>query len=307
VDDHRGAALELGAVGYLVKPVERAALAGAIRRIEHATDRGVRRVLVVEDDAALRESIAAMLRTGDIEVTSVGSVAEAMAALATPFDCLVMDLKLPDGTGYELLEHLAHDEQAAMPPVIVYTGRAVSREEEQRLRRYSRSIILKGARSPARLLDEVSLFLHRVEATLPADQQELLRQARQRDAVLDGRCVLLAEDDARNIFSLSRVLEPLGVRLEIARNGREAIAALHERGGIDLVLMDVMMPEMDGLEAMRRIRADPAIADVPIIALTAKAMQKDRAECLAAGANDYIAKPIDIDKLISLCRVWMPK
>jgi len=216
---------------------------------------------------------------------------------------MVMDLSLPDGSGYDLLEHMAGNDDVGFPPVIVYTGRALGREEEQRLRRYSKSIIIKGARSPERLLDEVTLFLHSVEASLPTDQQRLLREARRRDTVLDGRTVLLAEDDVRNIFALSSVLEPLGVTLEIARNGQEAVDRLAERE-VDLVLMDIMMPEKDGLAAMREIRAQRHLQDLPIIALTAKAMPDDRERCLQAGANDYIAKPIDVDKLVSLCRVW---
>jgi CheY-like chemotaxis protein len=191
--------------------------------------------------------------------------------------------------------------------VIVYTGRALGRDEETRLRRYSRSIIVKGARSPERLLDEVTLFLHSVESALPSEQQRLLKAARQRDAVLEGRRILLAEDDVRNIFALTSVFEPLGVELEVARNGREALERLDRGPEIDLVLMDIMMPEMDGLTAMREIRKRPDRGELPIIALTAKAMADDRLQCLTAGANDYIAKPIDVDRLVSLCRVWMPK
>jgi CheY-like chemotaxis protein len=220
---------------------------------------------------------------------------------------MVMDLTLPDGTGYDLLERIAGGDHYAFPPVIVYTGSALGREDEERLHRYSRSIIVKGARSPERLLDEVTLFLHSVESSLPANQQKLLRQARQRDAVLEGRKILLAEDDVRNIFALSSVFEPLGVKLEVARNGREALQRIEEHVDIDLVLMDIMMPEMDGLTAMRQIRSNPRSVDLPVIALTANAMPDDRERCLEAGANDYIAKPINVDKLVSLCRVWMPK
>jgi CheY-like chemotaxis protein/signal transduction histidine kinase len=305
--DRQRTALELGAIGYVVKPAAREELQQAVARLEQRLQQQVRRVLVVEDDAALRENLKLLLGGERTEVAAVGRVADALEQLAaTTFDCMVMDLSLPDGSGYELLERMAQGEQVAFPPVIVYTGRALTRDEEQRLRRYSRSIIIKGARSPERLLDEVTLFLHSVEAQLPADQQRMLKQARRRDAVLDGRRLLLAEDDVRNIFALSSVFEPLGVTLEIARNGREALERL-ERQDIDLVLMDVMMPEMDGLEAMRRIRARPEWQQLPIIALTAKAMADDRDRCLQAGANDYIAKPIDVEKLVSLTRVWCPK
>lgn len=202
---------------------------------------------------------------------------------------------------------MAKDPRHAFPPVIVYTGRALSREEEQSLRRHSSSIIVKGARSPERLLDEVTLFLHQVESDLPPERQRMLRAARQRDAAFEGRRILLVEDDVRNVFALTSVLEPLGAKLDIARNGLEALKRLEGANDVDLVLMDVMMPEMDGLEATRRLRARPATAKLPIIALTAKAMPEDRQRCLDAGANDYIPKPIDVDRLVSLCRVWLPK
>jgi len=296
-------ALELGAIGYVIKPATRERLVEAIQQLEATNERDVRRLLIVEDDSALRSNLQLLLGRDQLEITAVGTLAEAIAELSgSTFDCMVTDLALPDGTGYDLLEHMAGNEALGFPPVIVYTGRALTRDEEQRLRRYSKSIIIKGARSPERLLDEVTLFLHSVEASLPSDQQRLLREARRRDAVLDGRTVLLAEDDVRNIFALSSVLEPLGVKLEIARNGREALERLGP--DIDLVLMDIMMPEMDGLTAMREIRRDNRWRDLPIIALTAKAMPDDREHCLQAGANDYIAKPIDVDKLVSLCRVW---
>lgn len=297
-------AMELGAVGYLLKPATRERLVSAIRQLEETSARDLRRLLIVEDDRELRESLRRLLAHEQLEITTVGSIAEAMEQLAAAtFDCMVTDLALPDGSGYDLLERMAGNEAVAFPPVIVYTGRALTRDEEQRLRRYSKSIIIKGARSPERLLDEVTLFLHSVEASLPSDQQRLLREARRRDAVLDGRTVLLAEDDVRNIFALSSVLEPLGVTLEIARNGLEALERL-KVSQVDLVLMDIMMPEMDGLTAMREIRKIRHLQQLPIIALTAKAMADDREKCLEAGANDYIAKPIDVDKLVSLCRVW---
>jgi CheY-like chemotaxis protein len=220
---------------------------------------------------------------------------------------MVLDLSLPDATGHELLERMAADEAYAFPPVIVYTGRAISAEEEQQLRKYSRSIIIKGAKSPERLLDEVSLFLHQVEEKLPPDRQRMLRDARARDAAFEGRRILVVEDDVRNIFALSSVLEPLGGSVLIARNGREALNRLASKPLPDIVLMDIMMPEMDGFEAMQHIRQNPELRDLPIIALTAKAMPDDQQRCLAAGANDYITKPIDVDKLVSLIRIWMPK
>jgi CheY-like chemotaxis protein len=225
---------------------------------------------------------------------------------------MVVDFNLPDLSGYDLLEKMSQQDDVAFPPVIVYTGRALTREEEQRLRRYSKSIIIKDARSPERLLDEVTLFLHQVEAKLPPEHQKMLKAARNRETALEGRRVLVVEDDVRNVFALSSVLEPKGIRVTIARNGREAIDVLTrssqmESSAIDLVLMDIMMPEMDGFTAMREIRKRNEWKNLPIIALTAKAMADDHDKCLAAGANDYIAKPLDVEKLLSLVRVWMPK
>jgi CheY-like chemotaxis protein len=248
-----------------------------------------------------------------VEIVSVGRGAEALDRLQTnTFDCMVLDLVLPDMSGYDVLEKMASGEAFSFPPVIVYTGRALTRDEELRLRRYASSIIIKGARSPERLLDEVSLFLHQVEAKLPPEQQRILRLARQREAAFEGRAILVVEDDARNIFALSSVLEPKGAKLLIARNGREALdvlerAAKQPKEAVDLVLMDIMMPVMDGLTATREIRRRPEWKKLPIIALTAKAMADDRQKCIDAGASDYIAKPLDVDKLVSLVKVWLPK
>jgi CheY-like chemotaxis protein len=299
-------------VGYALKPVKRDELADALRRLENQFAQRLRRVLIVEDDERQRASIAELLAADDVEIVCVASAAAALAQLQqVTFDCMVLDLTLPDMSGYELLDRMGEGELAAFPPVIVYTGRVLSRDEELRLRRYSRSIIIKDVRSPERLLDEVSLFLHQVESSLPSDKQRLLRAARARDAAFDGRRVLIVEDDVRNIFAVSKVLEPLGMLVDIARNGREALELLARKGGgpeaPDLVLMDIMMPEMDGLAAMRAIRAQPQFKRLPIIALTAKAMQDDQQSCIAAGANDYIAKPLDVERLLSLLRVWLPR
>jgi len=315
VEDHIQQALELGAVGYSLKPVKREELLRALKTMERKLAQKIGRVLVVEDDERQRQAIKALLGGGDVSITAVATAAAALEALhASTFDCMVVDLTLPDLSGYQLLDRMAGDERYSHPPVIVYTGRSLDRDEEHRLSQYSRSIIIKGARSPERLLDEVMLFLHHVEAELPADRQRMLREARNRDAAFEGRRILLAEDDVRNVFALSRVLEPRGAKMEIARNGKEALAALDRlgtaedhAGGIDIVLMDIMMPEMDGIAAMRAIRARPEWQKLPIIALTAKAMKDDQQKCLEAGASDYMAKPIDVDKLLSLLRVWMFK
>jgi signal transduction histidine kinase/CheY-like chemotaxis protein/CHASE3 domain sensor protein len=314
VADYSHEALALGAVGYAFKPVKREELVEALTKVEARLAQSLRRVLVVEDDARQLESIRHLLTNGDVEITGAESAREALAHLQkTTFDCVVMDLNLPDLSGYELLEQMAQQEEVSFPPVIVYTGRSLTRDEEQQLRRFSRSIIIKDARSPERLLDEVTLFLHQVESKLPAERQRMLRAARDREAALEGRRILVVEDDVRNIFALTSLLEPKGARIEIARNGKEALETLARTQGsvngaaIDLVLMDIMMPEMDGLTAMREIRKRGEWKKLPIIALTAKAMKDDQEKCLAAGANDYIAKPLDVEKLLSLVRVWMPK
>jgi CheY-like chemotaxis protein/anti-sigma regulatory factor (Ser/Thr protein kinase) len=313
VADHSRGALELGAVGYALKPVSRETLVDALRRLETKLSQGMRRVLVVEDDERQRDSIRELLTMADLQITGVESAGKALEALrSTTFDCMVMDLTLPDFSGFELLERMAAQEEVSVPPVIIYTGRALSADDEQKLHRFSKSIILKDARSPERLLDEVTLFLHQVESSLPADRQRMLKMARDQEVAFEGRRILVVEDDVRNIFALTSLLEPKGVQVQIARNGHEALEALAKAdapGGarIDLVLMDVMMPEMDGFTAMREIRKRPEWKKLPIVALTAKAMQDDLEACMAAGASDYIAKPLDVEKLLSLIRVWMPK
>jgi signal transduction histidine kinase/CheY-like chemotaxis protein/CHASE3 domain sensor protein len=308
VEDNSEATLAMGAIGHLTKPVRREDIAAVLERLKEPFAR-LRRVLIVEDDLRQRDAIVKLLESPDLEIVPVSTVAEALHRLSEgTFDCVVTDLTLPDASGYDLLERMAKDDTYSFPPVIVYTGRDLTRDDEHRLRRYSSSIIVKGARSPERLLDEITLFLHQVEADLPPDRQRMLRQVRDREAAFEGRRVLLAEDDVRNIFALASVLEPRGVQLVIARNGKEALSILDENTDIDLVLMDIMMPEMDGITAMEEIRKrkDP-YARIPIIALTAKAMRDDQERCLRAGASDYLPKPIDVDVLLSLMRVWMQR
>lgn len=319
VEDYSHEALERGAIGYALKPVKRDELEHALQRLEAKFSQRMRRVLVVEDDARQLDSIRHLLAADDVQIQGVATAADALEALrSTTFDCMVMDLHLPDMSGFDLLDQMALQDEVAFPPVIVYTGHNLSPVQETQLRRYSRSIIIKGARSPERLLDEVTLFLHQVEAQLPPERQRMLKEVRARDNMLEGRRILVVEDDVRNIFALSAVLEPKGVKVEIARNGREALERLAQSAGptpgeggnkppIDLVLMDIMMPEMDGFTAMRAIRERPDWRRLPIIALTAKAMKDDQEKCMAAGANDYIAKPLDVEKLLSLVRVWMPR
>ncbi|SDU96116.1 response regulator [Pseudomonas mucidolens] len=308
VEDRVEAAMHMGAIGYAVKPTTREELKDVFARLEAKLTQKVKRVLLVEDDDLQRDSIARLIGDEDIEITAVGFAHEALELLRTTvYDCMIIDLKLPDMLGNELLKRMATEDICSFPPVIVYTGRNLTRDEEAELRKYSRSIIIKGARSPERLLDEVTLFLHKVESQLSHERQKMLKTARSRDKVFEGRKILLVDDDVRNIFALTSALEQKGALVVIGRNGREAIDKLNEVDDIDLVLMDVMMPEMDGYEATALIRQDPRWRKLPIIAVTAKAMKDDQERCLQAGSNDYLAKPIDLDRLFSLIRVWLPK
>lgn len=308
VEDQSEAALHLGAVGYALKPTSRDQLKEVFGKLEAKLNQQVKRVLLVEDDPLQRDSVARLIGDEDIEITAVALAGEALEKLRTTvFDCMIIDLKLPDMQGNELLRRMAEEDICSFPPVIVYTGRNLTRDEEAELLKYSRSIIIKGARSPERLLDEVTLFLHKVEAELSSEHQRMLKTARSRDKLFEGRRLLLVDDDVRNIFALSSALEQKGATVEVARNGFEALDKLREREDIDLVLMDVMMPEMDGYEATRQIRLEERWKSLPIIAVTAKAMKDDQERCREVGANDYLAKPIDLDRLFSLIRVWMPK
>ena len=312
-EDYSERALSMGAIGYALKPVQREQLVDVLRSLESKASQNLRRVLIVEDNPVQREAVSSLIGSADVETVGAGTAAECLALLkAQTFDCMVLDLSLPDASGFELLERISQDAAHSFPPVIVYTGRVLTREEEQMLRGYSKSIIIKGAKSPERLLDEVTLFLHQVVSELPDEQQKMIRKARNRDALLEGRRILVVEDDVRNVYALTNILEPRGAIVEIARNGEEALHKLEQSmiepdGQTDLVLMDVMMPVMDGLTATRHIRQNPSWKKLPVIALTAKAMPDDQQRCIEAGANDYMAKPLDVEKLLSLVRVWMSR
>lgn len=311
--DYTQKALSLGAVSYMLKPVQRNELLKSLKQLEIRLVQRMRRVLIVEDDQVQLDSMRKLLGSKDVETVGVGTAAECLERLKeSTFDCMVLDLSLPDASGYSLLETLSREDAYSFPPVIVYTGRDLSTDEEQRLRRYSKSIIIKGVKSPERLLDEVTLFLHQVVADLPPEQQRMLEKIKNRDAALEDRHILVVEDDVRNVYALTSILEPHGTIVHIARNGIEALDILEKSTGdnshaIDLVLMDVMMPEMDGLTATREIRKRAEWKKLPVIMLTAKAMKDDQERCLDAGANDYMAKPLDVEKLLSLVRVWMPR
>ncbi len=300
-------ALRMGAIGYMTKPVSVESIDGAMARIEDVISQPVRKLLVVEDDELQRNSIAELIGNGDVKSTLVASGEEAMELLKREeFDCMILDLGLKDMTGFELLKRIRNCQECSSAPIIIYTGRELTEQEDAQLKKYAESIIVKGARSPERLLEETTLFLHRIQANLPEDKQQMLKRYKNKESTLDGKTVLLVDDDMRNVFALTSVLEDKGLNVLIARNGVESLDVIDQHPEIDLVLMDIMMPEMDGYEAMRRIR-EKGHDSLPIIALTAKAMKGDKNKCIEAGANDYLAKPVDTEKLLSMLRVWLYK
>ncbi|MBN2809659.1 MAG: response regulator, partial [Deltaproteobacteria bacterium] len=296
-----------GIIGYLQKPVARSELDQAFAKIEELLQDKVRHLLLVEDDPIQSQSILKLIGNGDVVTTVVSGVAQALEKLReNHFDCMILDLKLADGSGQELLEKLSACGQEIIPPVIIYTSREMLREEEAALRKYASSIIIKGPYSQERLLDETALFLHRVVKELPPEKQQMIGASHALEMRFVGRKILLVDDDMRNVFALAKVLRDVGLEVEKAVDGEKALKILDEHPDIDIVLMDIMMPVMDGYAAMRAIRKRPGpLGSVPIIALTAKAMPADREQCLEAGANDYLAKPIDVEKLFSLIRVWL--
>jgi CheY-like chemotaxis protein/two-component sensor histidine kinase len=303
-------ALSAGAIAYLEKPVSPDDIGDAVGRLVRFLEAPVRRLLVVEDDERERSSIIELIGggDGDLVIVGAGSSEEAITALEeAPFDCMVLDLKLPKTSGFGLLEQVKGDERWADMPVIVYTGKELTRREETRLKKYAETIIVKDVRSPERLLDETALFLHRVEARMPAEKRRMIEQLHSADAVFQGKKILIVDDDVRNVFALTSAFEGRGMDVSFAENGREGIESLRQNPDVDLVLMDIMMPEMDGYETMRAIRLQDEFKRLPIIALTAKAMKGDREQSIAAGASDYITKPVDIDQLLSLMRVWLYK
>jgi CheY-like chemotaxis protein len=306
VEEERQYGLERGAFSFMTKPTSTEGLADVFHRIRDFIAPRVRELLVVEDDAAEQMSIEALISASDIRISSASSGSEALELMrGKRFDCVILDLKLPDISGFDLLSEVQRDEKLRDIPIVVFTGRDLSPEEEGELRQRAKSIVLKGVQSPERLLDETALFLHRVISDLPESKQRMIEKLHDSDEPLRDRKVIVVDDDVRNIFALNSLLERHGMNVITATNGHDAIKLLDEHPDVALILTDVMMPEMDGYETMRRIREIPSFRTLPIIALTAKAMKGDREKCLQAGASDYVAKPVNTEQLLSLVRMWL--
>jgi CheY-like chemotaxis protein/signal transduction histidine kinase/HAMP domain-containing protein len=306
VDEEALHAYRKGAMGYLTKPVSREGLAASFQTIEQFISREIKTLLLVEDDARSRRSIQKLLGGNDVQIVEADGGRAALDLLkARHFDCMILDLNLPDMSGFEVLNEMDENETFARCPVIVYTGRDLTPEENLELMQYADSVIVKGVKSPERLLDETALFLHRVVADMPKSKQQTIKQLYTQDTQLEGKKILIVDDDMRNSFALSKLLSDKGMAVEMAQTGQRALELLAENGDIDLVLMDIMMPGMDGYETTRRIRAKQEFRTLPILALTAKAMKGDREKCLEAGADDYLPKPVDVDRLFSMLRVWL--
>jgi CheY-like chemotaxis protein/signal transduction histidine kinase/HAMP domain-containing protein len=304
--DKKREVMKMGAVGFLTKPVSVEALGRVYETIEHTISSKVRTLLIVEDDENQRKAIAELIGNGDTKITGVATGKEAYDLLQTKtFDCIIMDLGLPDMSGMELLTKIRQNEDSFHIPVIVYTGRDLTREEETTLNQYAESIIIKGANSLDMLLDKTTLFLHHIVENLPEEQKGARSMTHDKESILQGKKILLVDDDMRNVFAITSTLEEKGMQILVGKNGKEALEYLEKNPDIDLVLMDVMMPEMDGYEASQKIRKQARFKDLPIIALTAKAMKGDRARCIEAGSSDYLAKPVDAEKLLSMMRVWL--
>ncbi|MCD6332734.1 MAG: response regulator, partial [Bacteroidales bacterium] len=297
-----------GAVGFLHKPVTKESLSVAFNKIEHFIGKSTRNLLIVEDDENLRHSIKKLLKSKDLTIIETGTARECIKLLKKEtFDCMILDLGLPDMNGFDLLSQLNKLKSIVLPPIIVYTGKELDSNESEQLKKYTNSIIIKGVKSEERLLDEATLFLHQMIQKLPQSQQKIIRKLYDQEDVFKNREVLLVDDDMRNVFALTKVLEEKGMKVIKAANGIQALKMLDDNHDPDLILMDIMMPGIDGYEAIKTIRKQSRYENLPIIAMTAKAMKEDRQKCLNAGASDYISKPIELTKLLSLLRVWLSK
>jgi CheY-like chemotaxis protein len=306
LDEDRQHGLARGAFSFVTKPTTREGISEALAKIKDFSQLRRRRLLVVEDNTAEQMSIRELLGHDDIEIVNAGTGKEALDILRHDgCDCVVLDLRLPDMSGFEVLESMRNEAALADVPVVVFTGRELSANEDAQLHTMARSIVVKGVESPERLLDETALFLHRVFRDLPVEKQRMLERLTGSDEDLVGRTALLVDDDARNIFALSSALERRGMHVLTATTGREAIELINQTPELAIVLMDIMMPEMDGYQTIENIRGNPAYRRLPIIALTAKAMKGDREKCLEAGASDYLAKPVNTEQLLSALRMWL--
>jgi CheY-like chemotaxis protein len=306
VDEDRQYGLARGAFAFVTKPVTADGLKFALAHIKSYADAPRKRLLVVEDNADERLRITALLRHDDIEIVSVATGGEALQTLRErPCDCAVLGLCLPDMSGFDVLERIRDDDALRDVPVVVFTGKQLPPEEDAWLRTLARSVVVKSVESPDRLLDETALFLHLAVDDLPPEKQQMLERLHSSDDDLVGKHVLVVDDDVRNIFALSSVLERRGMTVLTAGTGREAIATLESTPDVAIILMDIMMPEMDGYQTMRQIRQNPAFRRLPIVALTAKAMKGDCEKCLEAGASDYLAKPVNTEQLLSALRMWL--
>ncbi|MFP5240440.1 MAG: response regulator [Acidobacteriota bacterium] len=299
-------AMRKGAVGFLGKPASRESLDAALEQLEGIMSKKVKDLLVVEDNAAMRKGVCSLLSDANIRIHEVETGEQALEALRErDYDCMILDLGLPDMTGFELLDRLGAIKGGHIPPVIVYTGRELTKEEENALRGHAESIIIKGVKSEERLIDETTLFLHQMVKSMPPKKRELIATLYDKDKALRGKTILLVDDDMRNLFALSHVLQEHGLNVLKAEDGRKALETLQSGQEVDLVLLDIMMPVMDGYETLAAMRQIPSLDGLPVIALTAKAMLEDRERCIAAGANDYLSKPVDLDRLLSKLRVWL--
>jgi CheY-like chemotaxis protein/signal transduction histidine kinase/CHASE3 domain sensor protein len=300
--------IKSGAVEYLRKPVEKEQLEEAFLRMENFINRKMKNLLIIEDDQNSRKAIKVLIGNGDVKCMEAANGKEALEIIKNnDIDCVVLDLGLPDMTGFELIKKLKSISDTKLPPIIVYTGKDLTKAENDELLNLAETIIIKGVKSEERLLDETALFLHRAIENLPESKKQIITDLYDKETIFASKKILLVDDDMRNIFALSRVLKDAGMEIVKAENGLKALEALQLNPNIDLVLMDIMMPEMDGYEAMKQIRLQPKFKNLPIIALTAKAMKEDRNKCIEAGANDYISKPIEVERLLSLMRVWIKK
>ena len=297
-----------GAIECLMKPIDKNNLDKAFNRIENFISRKIKNLLIIEDSENSRKAIRILIGNSDVKCFEAGTGKDALLLYQdNHIDCIILDIGLPDINGFDLIKKLKGIKDQTAPPIIIYTGKELTKEENNELQKYAETIIIKGIKSEERLLDETALFLHRTISNLPESKQIIINNLYDKEAVFQTKKILLADDDMRNIFALSKVLQERGMEIIKAETGKIALEMLNTHPDIDLVLMDIMMPEMDGYEAMRKIRSQIKFKGLPVIALTAKAMKDDKQKCIDAGANDYITKPIEVERLLSLMKVWLSK